>query len=120
MIHRRHPHTHLRAFPAGWPFLLGLSGLALLCVTSGLTGTVWTENTFEDFRDGEFLDAGSNLYVSAGGRIQMINRWDLNNDGHPDLVIPAGHGHTEHERTFVYLNKAGDIDGRTRIELPGN
>ncbi|MBI4604811.1 MAG: hypothetical protein HY721_22845, partial [Planctomycetes bacterium] len=49
----------------------------------------WTEDSFDEFRDGSFLDAGSNLYVSARGRIQIINRWDLNGDGFLDVIMPA-------------------------------
>ncbi|MCK5601115.1 VCBS repeat-containing protein, partial [Candidatus Pacearchaeota archaeon] len=79
----------------------------------------WREDSFEDFRDGSFLDAGSNSYVSANGRIQMINRWDFNNDGFLDILLPAGHGHTEKENLFIYLNNGVDIDGRSRIELTG-
>jgi hypothetical protein len=80
--------------------------------------TIWTENSFEDFRDGSFLDAGSNLYVSAKGRIQIINRWDFNNDGNLDILLPSGHGHTEKENVFIYLNDGKQIDARTRIDLP--
>ena len=80
--------------------------------------TVWTETTFEDFRDGTFLDAGSNLYISAKGRMQMINRWDFNNDGHLDILLPSGHGHTEKESVFIYLNDGNHIDGRSRVVLP--
>ena len=39
-----------------------------------------------------FTDAGSNAYVSAKGRVQIISRWDLNNDGFLDIIMPAGHG----------------------------
>jgi len=81
--------------------------------------TTWTENSFKDFRDGTFTDAGSNLYVSAAGRMQMITRWDFNNDGNLDILLAAGHGHTEKENTFIYLNNGKDIDGRSRIVLPG-
>ena len=80
----------------------------------------WTEDSFEAFRDGTFTDAGSNAYVSASGRIQIINRWDLNNDGHLDIIMPAGHGQTEKEDTYVYLNNGGDIDGRLLIRVPAN
>jgi hypothetical protein len=79
----------------------------------------WVEDTFEDFRDGTFLDGGSNLYVSARGRVQIINRWDLNNDGFLDIVMPAGHGHTEKENIRIYLNGGQDISGRSLIEIPG-
>jgi len=83
------------------------------------TKSIWTENSFEDFIDGQFLDAGSNIYVSSSGRLQIINRWDFNNDGNLDIFLPAGHGHTEKENTFIYLNSGKDIDGRSRVELPG-
>ena len=96
-----------------------LTAVLLVLATSGQASS-WTESSFEDFRDGTFLDAGSNLYVSARGRIQMINRWDLNGDGHLDILLPAGHGYTEKENTYIYLNNGLDIDSRTLIQLPGN
>jgi len=78
----------------------------------------WREESFEDFIDGTFLDAGSNSYVSVKGRIQMITRWDFNNDGNLDIFIPASQSHTEKENIFIYLNKGNDLDARSRIELP--
>ena len=81
--------------------------------------SVWRQNSFNDFKNGTFLDAGSNCYVSAKGRIQIITRWDFNNDGHLDFILPSGHGHTEKENTYIYLNNGTDINGRSRIELPG-
>jgi len=91
-----------------------------LSVPAAFAADEWTEDSFEAFRDGSFLDAGSNAYVSAKGRIQIINRWDLNNDGFLDIIMPAGHGQTEKEDTYCYLNNGGDIDGRLLIKVPAN
>lgn len=94
--------------------------ILLVIVAINISGqSVWRESGFDDFKDGKFLDAGSNAYVSAKGRIQMITRWDFNNDGFLDLLIPASHSHTEKENTYIYFNNGFDIDARSRIELPG-
>jgi hypothetical protein len=44
-------------------------------------------STFEDFAAGEFPDGGRNVYVARDGTIQLIHRWDLNRDGHLDLLF---------------------------------
>ena len=95
-----------------------LAGTLLLACLPASAQSTWTESSFADFSDGTFFDAGSNIYVSAQGRIQMISRWDLNNDGYLDVILPSGHGHTEKENTYLYLNNGADIDARSRIELP--
>ena len=46
---------------------------------------------FEAFSRGEFEHAGQNIYVSRGGRIQLIHRWDLNNDGFYEFVFSNTH-----------------------------
>jgi hypothetical protein len=77
----------------------GVLFISTVLSASGLADA-WTDNSFDAFRKGEFLDGGSNLYVSASGRVQMINRWDLNGDGFLDIVMPSGHAHTEKEDTY--------------------
>src|SRR5262245_58475376 len=83
-------------------------------------GETWIQSGYRDFKGGTFSGAGVNLYVSARGRIQLINRLDLNNDGNIDIVIANGHGKTEAENTFIYPNRSGDFDQRDRIDLPAD
>ena len=59
---------------------------------------------FDAFRSGEFDSSGANLYVSRKGHVQVINRWDLNNDGHSDLLISNDHDNFEIVDAFVYWN----------------
>ena len=46
---------------------------------------------FDALSRGELENAGENLYVSRKGRVQLIHRWDLNNDGYYDLVFSNTH-----------------------------
>jgi hypothetical protein len=94
--------------------------LCLLTSTLSALADQWTQSSPADFAQGQFLDGGSNLYVSAKGRMQIINRWDMNGDGHLDIIMPSGHAHTEKEDTYIYLNNGSDIDGRLQIKLPAN
>ena len=86
----------------------------------GLWARVWRHEGYRAFSQGSFEDSGSNIYVSRRGRIQLINRLDLNRDGHIDLFVANGHGHSEDEDAYVYLNNGETIDPRRRIALPTN
>ena len=86
----------------------------------GLWARVWRHEGYQAFSQGSFEDSGSNIYVSRRGRIQLINRLDLNRDGHIDLFVANGHGHSEDEDAYVYLNNGETIDPRRRIALPTN
>ncbi len=92
-----------------------------ICLLQGfgghLRGEVWKQEGFRSLSEGTFQDAGSNIYVSAAGRIQLINRLDLNQDGHIDLFVANGHGHSENEDAYVYLNNGETIDPLRRIPL---
>src|SRR5258705_10944887 len=87
----------------GWPVLGGVVTVLLvnsilyphlkgLQARSGPTKpTAWIQAGFKDFAQGQFDDGGSNLYVNANGIIEMINNWNVNNDGYPDLVLANSH-----------------------------
>jgi hypothetical protein len=80
------------------PFLVPSSGMA--------DKTVIRHKGFEDFRKGTFGDGGANTYVSRNGGIQLINRWDLNNDGYLDILINHTHNAFETPDAFIYWGTA--------------
>ena len=45
----------------------------------------WVHRGFEAFSRGAFDNGGDNLYVNNKGIIEMIHRFDVNNDGHVDF-----------------------------------
>ena len=51
----------------------------------------FTDDTFEDFAAGTLDAGGQNLYVSRDGKVRTINRFDLNDDGHLDLLFNCTH-----------------------------
>ena len=57
----------------------------------------WVEDSFEDFADGRLDAAGQNLYVSRDGALRTIHRFDLNRDGHLDLIFNSTHD------SFTYI-----------------
>jgi hypothetical protein len=108
-------------FRAGAVWLL----LPLLACTppgrapSGAAET-WHEEGFAAFSRGRFEDSGSNAYVSARGRVQLINRLDLDGDGHLDIFIGNGHSLTENEDAYLYLSNGREPDPLRRVALPTN
>lgn len=77
----------------------------------------WIQKGFEDFARGSFEDGGSNLYVNAKGMIEMIHRWDVNNDGYVDLVLANSHDHIERGPTWIYQADSGKGREWKRVEL---
>ncbi len=98
----------------------------VLAVMTLLAGTVccwaeqvWTEDTFEDFRDGTFGDGGVNTYVSAAGRIQTIYRHDANNDGNIDLIFSNAHSDAVQLDMSIYWGNGKDFSIRNHTYVPG-
>ena len=92
-------------------------GLAVVLQADAPPAAVWRQSGFEAFSQGTFEDSGANMYVSRRG-VQMINRLDLNRDGHLDIAIGNGHAHTEDEDLYIYLNNGEDLDPLSRISFP--
>jgi len=59
-------------------------------------------STFGDFIQGTLGNAGANLYVSRAGRVQVINKWDLNRDGFVDVLMSNGHDVSSATDAFIY------------------
>lgn len=81
---------------------------------------VWREATFADFADGTFSDAGANLYVSAKGRIQTVNRWDVNGDGCIDILCVNTHPLVEMLDMSIYWGNGQDFEIRRCSSVPAD
>ena len=86
----------------------------------GKADDAWIESTYDDFCDGTFDDAGANTYVSAAGRIQTINRWDVNRDGHIDLLFVNSHPLIEMLDLSIYWGNGKDFSIRNHSYVPVN
>lgn len=106
-----------------------------ICVVSAALGLslfgqdgpadVFIDDHFEDFAGGTLEAGGQNLYVSRDGKVRSINRFDLNDDGHIDLIfncthdtyqmLPATAGLVDKERGTRSLDVA--VEGSQRVAL---
>ena len=71
--------------------------------------SIWIRQSgFEGLKAGSTGDSGANLYLSAKGRLQTINRWDLNRDGELDLLFTQDHNSVYNPDSLIYW---GGSDG---------
>ncbi|MBT4499929.1 MAG: VCBS repeat-containing protein [Gemmatimonadetes bacterium] len=82
--------------------------------------TAWMHRGFEEFSRGRFDNGGDNLYVNARGIIEMIHRYDVNDDGYVDIILPNSHGYIERGPTWIYTQSAGEGSDWPRRELPND
>ncbi len=82
--------------------------------------SVWRENSYADFIDGTFDDAGANMYVSHKGRIQAVNRWDVNNDGAVDILCVNSHPLVEMLDMSIYWGNGKDFSIKNHSYIPAN
>jgi len=101
--------------------LLGLSLLLTGMTTGTLCGSEsWIEDSFSDFADGSFSDSGANMYVSANGRIQTVNRWDYNGDGYIDILCPNSHPLLEMLDMSIYWGNGRDFSIERHSHVPAD
>ncbi|MBI4582558.1 MAG: VCBS repeat-containing protein [Planctomycetes bacterium] len=79
---------------------------------------VWTQAGFADFSKGRFGDGGVNTFVSASGQVQLVNRFDFNNDGFIDLVFANSHPQAEKLDQSIYWGNGKDFDGSRMTLVP--
>ncbi|MEJ2618250.1 MAG: VCBS repeat-containing protein, partial [Ignavibacteriaceae bacterium] len=94
--------------------------LLLISTYSLLAQHVWKENNYKDFADGTFSDAGANMYVSHNGRVQAINRWDINNDGNIDILCVNSHPLVEMLDMSIYWGNGKDFSIQNHSYIPAN
>ena len=80
-------------------------------------GLAWVHRGLEEFGRGRFDNGGDNLYVNAAGIIEMIHRFDVNDDGCVDLLLPNSHGYIERGPTWIYTQPGDDGGEWDRREL---
>ncbi len=70
---------------------------------------MWTTRGFQAFRRGHFGNGGQNLYVSRQGVLQRIHQYDLNRDGHVDLLFCNSQSHCEIPPSYRYQLDDGEL-----------
>ncbi len=75
----------------------------------------WVTEGFEGFSGGIMGNGGQNLYVSQKGVLQRIFHFDLNGDGHPELLFASSQSMNERPPVHVYPNI---LKNRHPAELP--
>lgn len=94
--------------------------ILLLFSTSIPAQKVWKQNSYNDFIKGKFSDAGANMYVSHNGRIQSINRADVNNDGNVDILSVNSHPLIEMLDMSIYWGNGKDFSIKNHSYIPAN
>ncbi len=79
-------------------------GILLLIAVTQLPAaeTVFRHSGFDQLSQGELGNAGQNLVVSPRGELKLINWFDLDRDGYPELVINNDHSPYENADSLIY------------------
>ena len=82
------------------------------------TELVWITRDFSGFSAGTLDSSGANLYVSRKGVVEMINMFDLNHDGHLDILFNQSHDYSTKVNSSIYWNSKNGFEPEIRSVLP--
>lgn len=88
--------------------LIGALGLPIALAASAAPPPIFRHEGFAQLSRGEFGNAGQNLFVSARGELKLINWFDLDRDGYPELVINNDHSPYENSDSLIYYQHPVD------------
>ncbi len=93
-------------------FRIGLPTLVFAMLATSLIAQdlpKFVDDSFDDFAKGTFDDGGHNYYAAHDGTLRTINRFDLNDDGHLDVIFNCTHN------TYQMLPATSGSMGRDRL-----
>ncbi|MBL9213893.1 MAG: VCBS repeat-containing protein [Opitutaceae bacterium] len=67
----------------------------------------WQLDSFRAFSEGTLPDAGADIYAAADGTVRLINAFDFNRDGRPDIFLPCNHAYGEMIDLAIYWDQPG-------------
>lgn len=113
--------THLLGGSAQFVrFLIPITVFSILGRAAAAEKQVWTIDSFRQFSEGAFSDSGVNLYAAADGTVRLINAFDFNRDGLPDIFLPSNGSDSSVVDLSIYWDKPGyDPKSPTRLPTEG-
>jgi len=77
------------------------------------------DDSFAHFNKGTASEAGAKLFIAGQGRVQLLDRLDLNGDGYLDLAF-GNHSDAKSSslNSYIYWGGATGFAAGTRAELP--
>jgi hypothetical protein len=88
--------------------------------THKAVGQVWRDASFTDFAAGTFGNAGANLYVSHAGVLQTVRRWDIDQNGTPDIVFDSTHDFSYQLPATVWTGSQAGLSAKPVLNLPSD
>src|SRR5688500_15555859 len=80
----------------------------------------WQIDSFRAFSEGSLPDGGVNVYMAADGTLRLINAFDFNQDGLPDIFLPCNHAYGEKVDLSIYWVQPGySSEHMTRLPTEG-